>query len=561
MSQTTIAGSADSDFLPASRPSLPDLESCEQWLTTASMGDSRQACAAFIQQLGELAASPPRHSVYLQILERLRPLAKGALDENARRFAGKALPLASSEDTALQQAIDLCRVMMRSYRRLLRAATRTEPTTSASRELQGDIALLAARTVEFAGLQISTFYRARHEVPGECWRLLHECYATADKLGVAQVALGQSARHGRRVETALSLYVRPLLQSMAHPYGLPLRESLWLAAWLRKWSAKVLVVEPGRSRPAGDHAAWGFDIRGDAAPHWMQSGSAGQSDESGDSIRLLDITELRRSLRKRLMALEAGKSPSEIGLGADCVQPAAGELLKVLLNIWCSAPTPPRFPRRAATQGSTAVVAAAGLVGAHAVISGKPFEQEVRIWDYTRRGAAYLHPENRMNTNTLASEAPLGPDPVLVAEAWQLIDESAVGFRLIRQAVGARLAQRQLLAVRPHGASHFILSEVRWLTQGVGHSVTVGTQALPGLATPCAIRPVAADPSRPAAFVQALLLSVGRGLPPTLVLPAGSYQPERVLELRMEGSLVRIRLSGLAGRGFDYDRVAFAASA
>ena len=61
--------------------------------------------------------------------------------------------------------------------------------------------------------------------------------------------------------------------------------------------------------------------------------------------------------------------------------------------------------------------------------------------------------------------------------------------------------------------------------------------------------------------VQALLLSVGRGLPPTLVLPSGSYQPERVLELRMEGGIRRIRLSGLAGRGYDYDRAAFSASA
>lgn len=560
MSHPSTADSADSDFLPASRPSLPDLESCEQWLTTASMGDSRQACAAFIQQIGELAASPPRHAVYLQILERLRPLAKGALDENARRFAGKPLPLSPAEETALQQAFDLCRIMMRSYRRLLRAATRSELPTPASRELHGEIALLAARTVEFAGLQISTFYRARHEVPGECWHMLHECYTTADNLGVAQVALGQPGRHARRIETAMSLYARPLLQSMAHPYGLPLRESQWLAAWLRKWSAKVLVVEPGRSRTTGEHGAWSFDIHGNAAPQWIPAGNAG-SDVPGNVIRLLDTTELRRSLRKRLLALEAGKSPADIGLGADCVQPAAGELLKVLLNTWCSAPPAPRFPRRAAKQGSTAVVAAAGLVGAHAVISGKSFEQEVRIWDYTRRGAAYLQPDNRMDSNVLAADAPRSPDPAVVTEAWQLVDESAVGFRLIRQFAGARLAQRQLLAVRPHGASQFILSEVRWLTGGFDHSITVGTQALPGLATPCAVRPVAADPARPAAFVQALLLSVGRGLPPTLVLPAGSYQPERVLELRMEGSLVRVRLSGLAGRGFDYDRVAFAASA
>ena len=563
MSHPTTTGS---DFLPASRPSLPDLESCEQWLTTTSMGDSRQACAAFIQQIGELESAPPRHAVYLQILERLRPLINAALDENSRRFAGKALPMAVAEESALQQAFDLCRAMMRSYRRLLRAATRSQLPTPAARELHAEIPLLATRTIEYAAQQVATCYRARHAVPAECWHTLHESYALAETLGVSQVAIHQPGRHPRRADTAMSLYVRPLLLSLAHPYGLPLRESQWAMSWLRKWATKVVVRKPDRAGPASERSAYGFDIRSSEAPHWLQAGSAELGGDSASlaSIRLLDMTELRRSLRKRQLALESGKSPAEIGLGSDCVQPAAGELLKTLLNTWCHAPQTPRFPRRPATKGSTAVEAAAGIVAAHAVVGGKAFEQEVHIWDYTRRGAAYLQSEggpgaaiNRMAASDLSG----GPEPAAVTEAWQLIDESAVGFRLVRITVGARLAQKQLLAVRPHGASQFILAEVRWLMQGFDHSITVGTQALPGLASDCAVRPVASDPARPAPFVQALMLSVGRGLPPTLVLPGGSYQPERPMELRVEGSIVRIRLTGLAGRGFDYDRAAFSATA
>ena len=101
---------------------------------------------------------------------------------------------------------------------------------------------------------------------------------------------------------------------------------------------------------------------------------------------------------------------------------------------------------------------------------------------------------------------------------------------------------------------------MRWLTQEFDQSVTIGTRALPGLGTPCAIRPVAADPTRPAAFSQAFLLSVARSLPTSLVLPFGWYQPERTLVLRVQGGILRIILGGLAERGSDYERATFSAA-
>ena len=49
-------------------------------------------------------------------------------------------------------------------------------------------------------------------------------------------------------------------------------------------------------------------------------------------------------------------------------------------------------------------------------------------------------------------------------------------------------------------------------------------------------------------------------LPTSLVLPFGWYQPERTLELRVQGAILRIILGGLAERGSDYERATFSAA-
>jgi hypothetical protein len=96
------------DFLPASRPRLADLKSCEDWLARAALADTQDACSAFLTLIEEIEAYPPRHSVYLQILERLRYPVVLAEAEQARRFVGKPLPLSHDEAAVFVQANTCC---------------------------------------------------------------------------------------------------------------------------------------------------------------------------------------------------------------------------------------------------------------------------------------------------------------------------------------------------------------------------------------------------------------------------------------------------------------------
>lgn len=156
-----------SDFLPASRPALVDPASCDKWLERERFTDSDHACAAFIGLLDELEDAPPQAPVCVLILEKLRAPMHAALEEQSRRFAGKALPLSSAEKAAFARSCDLWLAQTRAWRRLLRASW-------SNPGLASDRARLALRTLECtAGLLTTQFaaprWRARFVPACKSW--------------------------------------------------------------------------------------------------------------------------------------------------------------------------------------------------------------------------------------------------------------------------------------------------------------------------------------------------------------------------------------------------------
>jgi hypothetical protein len=260
------------------------------------------------------------------------------------------------------------------------------------------------------------------------------------------------------------------------------------------------------------------------------------------------MSALRRSVKGRARKLESGVDPQTLGLGKDCVQPDVGRLMNTLARNWLEAPAARQFTRRA-SPGSVELVC--GIDAIHAALTGRAFKGASRHWDYSRRDAESL--QIYQSTHTASVEA---PPPAVPAERWESLDESANGFRLRRAADGARLAHLQLIALKPHDARTYILSEIRWLMLGVDRSLVIGAAALPGLATGVAVRP-AGNPSLPEPYTQAFLLPGKPGQAECLVLPAGWHQPGRELELRVEDELAKVQLGGVLQRGYDYDRVAF----
>lgn len=525
-----------SDFVPASRPVLWDARSCDDWLARAALADSRQACAAFLSLLDELDDAPPRHAAYLEILERLREPVLIAQEENAKKFAAKPLPLGHVESAAFGQACDLWTGLLRAYRRLLRAALKGRP------ELEGSAALLCERAIEYTGELIGVHFLARREIGEDLWHWLHEAYVLAEQRGLAHVVVAESKSRVPSSSTCTAAYVRPLMLALVQPYGLRERELTWARSWTHRWAEK-LRVEP--QPQVESERGYRIDLSGATGPHWYDG--HGEKDDGRTAVRYLDFTDVARSIKWRLQKLDEGAAPAELGLGRGCTQPAAGELLGVLLSCWARAPRSRQFPRRAA---DAATELASGMAQIHSALGGEVIVADIRHWDYHRRDAEQIH----ILQHAGEFDARRGR-PGSGVEQWSMLDESAGGFCLRRQGPGARLAHRQLVALRPRGAQRFILCELRWLTQGTDQTLTVGARALVGLAQPVSVRPLAED--RTAVFSYAMVLPLARNLPASLVLPGGWHQPGRMIELRAEGRILRIRLTELLARGYDFDHVRF----
>ena len=536
----------ESDFLPASRPLLSDLKSCEKWLSQAYLSDPRQACHELTLLLEELEDAPPQLLAYFDILERLRKPLAAAQEELAKKFLAKPLPLGHQENAAFEQSYDLWRALMRGYRRIYRAALK-----GGHPELDGRLPLLCQRSLEATGELLATFWLARREIDPDLWRLLHEAYASAEAQGFANLNLDAKAGASNTTATpksCTSTYLRPVLLHLAQPYGLSGRDFMLARRWAYRWSHKPRIVQ---SIEGGGANCLDLDS-GDGA-RWAPPGEAV---EAGTSRRYLDMTELARSLRGRQRLLSGGAMPGELGFGADCTQPACGELLAQLVHAWAEAPRARQFPRRQQVAQTELVASFAAI---HFAVSGRPFDAGLKQWDYTRRNADQIHIFG--NAPGVAEKTAAITQAIPLTERWETLDESATGFRMSRKGQGARLQLRQLVALRPQGAKHLILAEVRWLVAGHDNALAIGARALPGIARACMVRIKSDDPAHQEAYTQAFLLPVAPGLAPSLVLPSGWYQTGREIEMRVDEQSFVVSLFGLLGRGNDYDRANFTARA
>jgi hypothetical protein len=539
-----------SDFLPASRPLLADLKSCDEWLAKSYLSDPRQACHEFTLLLEQLEEAPPRHLAYLDILERLRKPLAAAQEELAKKFLSKPLPLGHVENAAFEQSYDLWRAVMRGYRRLFRAALKDNHP-----ELAGRLPMLCQRSLEAVGELLATFWLARREIDPDLWPLLHELYATAESRGFADHNLASAGAraadtnsHAAVTKSCTSTYMRPLLLHLAQPYGLSGRDFQLARRWAYRWSHK-----PRLLRSLARNGAYCVNFADNEGARWAADSQSG----AGDALRYIDMSELARSIRGRQRLLAGGAMPAELGLGTDCTQATCGELMAQLGRTWLDAPRARQFPRR---QQMAPTELVAGFEAIHYAISGKPIETGLaglKQWDYSRRDAEHIHifqhaPGVADKAAALHQAAPL-------LEQWDTLDESATGFRMHRSGPGARLQHRQLVALRPQGAKRMILAEVRWLLAGHDNSLAVGAKALPGMARACLVRIKSDTASHKDPYSPAFLLPVAPGLAPSLVLPTGWYQNGREVELRLDDASYVVSLFGLLGRGADYDRANFTA--
>jgi hypothetical protein len=513
------------DMVAAPRPQLQDARNCDEWLARAALADPHQACSSFVSLLDELEEAPPSSAYRVLMLEKLRGPMRSVLEQQEKRFAARPLPLNPMEEAAFVQACDLWLAALRAWRELLNQAC-------ADAQLEAARPLLAFRVLECAAGLTGAYFAARREVDATVWHWVHQSYAQAETLRLAETGVDKPGESS----TCAALYASVLLLALAHPYGLSQRELGWARRWARRWAPKVKLW-----RAAENGGGYGVDLEGCAPPAWTRAG------EPGASLRYLQCSEVARSIRKRLKKLAEGVHPSELGLGRDCTRPAAEPLLALLLRCWTDTPFVRQFPRRP-VQGS--VHLAWGFSGIHRALSPELIRNHAKPWEYSRRSTEQLQIFQR------AIEMEQRTESGCAMEVWEELDESANGFRVRRRSVGMRLAHGQLIALRPQNSTQLILCDVRWLYENRERALHAGLRALPGLPQACSVRETSEEEWRTSSWSPAFLLA-GTGGNASLVLPVGWFQPRRTLELRHDGTH-SITMLSLLDRGHDFDRVSFA---
>lgn len=535
----------NSPALPESARSLQfsDAITCRQWLKTLPLTNVPLTHAALTAQMELLNRTSFVPLERLKINELLRdPIAFVQL-EMARKYLGKPLPLETVQLNNWNSVVGLWAALGAAYRLSLQACLEGDPSASAH------AALITQRCLRYTGLQLVEHYRIYREIDKDVWQQAHELYALAEQRGYAMDVVRDSLNKQTDSATCTASYAQILLTSLADPYRLTPKQLSLLDRWLDKWGVRVTIT----ATPPEDTSLTviGVDLASSAPP------VIGRDDVKLVNPRYLDTDRLATTFRKRIRQLRKNEDPAALGLGEDCIQPDCEALLTVLYQHWFeSAPKRRNFTRRPG--GADKAQAALGMAAIHFFLGGeKPFKQPGETKKLSKREIEDLQFFGRISDQTEQlhiSQLGFG------LETWQIQDEGALGFRLVRpDRGGMRISLKQLIAIRPADSNTYALGVIKWLIFPSNDGLNIGVRVLPGIPLAIAARPVALMTDASNKYVQSFLLPDLPVLKETtsLVLPPGWFAPGRLVEVHTDEQLVTVRLNSLIEKGSDYERVGF----
>ena len=526
---------------PRASPQFIDAASCKSWLESVPLANVAVAQQDLLAELELFNSYSTSAANRLAVLEALREPVSFVQIERAKVFMNRALPMAQAESAAFEDTVELWEQMSVGYLRCLQAAVGGEAS------MRAQAALLTQRLGAYSGLKMFHHYRAYREVPRHDWRSLHEVYAQAESLGVAENAVKDVLNRAVPDSSPRIAYVRAVLMGMANPHELSQRQLTFVAFLLERWASKVDVSRNPVVEAEGVPPLMS-DLSGERIPERVDASTPLPAEP-----RYLDTRKLAKSLRNRVALLRKGESPEKLALGDDCVQPSCEQTLVFLYRQWCQA----RPARPASARGASVKAQVTNDMEAiHHYMSAGSQRRQVEARELTQQQRLEL--ETLGHIRSVHNEQ-YSTERGYALEDWKIEDDSATELHVVRPAGqgSKRYAHGQLVAVRPPDASGFILGQVRWLIGGAAGELRAGIKLMPGIATATSVRGTGLNDKaeRPVCALYVAAVPAVKS-PPTLVLPAGWYKPKRVLEVAEEKPY-RVRLTDVIERGSDFERVAY----
>ena len=522
------------------RLAIPDMETGLAFLSRLPLANPLQAEASLNQFFDSLLNEPPSALTYLSLLEQTRVPLCFVEEELARRYVSKPLPLGDIEEQAFQQVIAIWRKVSRAYAQCAQLDSDADDPEHPLR-----VALVLHRCIYYTSMIIVEHHRARRELPAGVWLDLHGYYASAEEWGVSTYPLADALDSLGRATHCAAAYATALLMDLAGPYSLSVRDQSIIRRWAWQWAPLISIssAQPGEALPP-----YVIDLMQDTGLKPVADCLSTENVRRVDCSRLaMVLTQVRQQLSQRI-------APSKLGLGEDCTAGQCRRLLDHVSRPWTLARAVRKF-RRHATSGIALI--GAGFDAIHTLVSGKEFIQPENVRVYSRQEFDTLFVFRQQDDPTAQLQFNKEQHQSTKPDEWEVVNQSASGFRLIRSIAGKKVAHGQVLAVCPHDGERYFLAQVTWLMQDRSSGLVAGIAALPGVPQAIAARPVG-EQGKAELYSRAFLLPAIQavGTEQSLVLPQGSYQAGRVMEIYTEGAW-RIRLNRVLQDGPDFERVSF----
>ena len=519
-------------------PAIPDLQTGLAILERLPLANPRQAHNELSHFLDRLLHSPPPTDIFLELLESSREALCFVQEEFARHYVNKSLPLVDVEEDYFQHVITTWRKTANAYAHCGQLGGLTTDAQSAS---------ALHRCIYYLGMVLIEHHRARRELPQGLWLELHAYYARAEKLGVETEAVTDALDPLERSTNCSAAYLSLLLSDLASPYSLSIRNQNLVRNWASNWSPLVSLHPAVPGEPLPTYVVdLGHDVGLRATADCLQT----------EQLRRLDTSRLAMQINHVRQQLRQKVSPAQIGLGETCTAGQCRRLLEHLANPWLQTRAPRKF-RRHATSGIAKVCT--GFEAMYFGILGKEFVQPDTARNYSRQEFERLfafrnmaEPDQQLHVYTDQSD--------FSVDQWEVVNQSASGFRLMRSIAGRKMAHGQLLATCPNDSNVFLLAQTTWLMQERGGGLIAGVAALPGIPQAVMARPIIRGGTHGELYSRAFLLPAMPviGSEQSLVIPQGWYRQGRVIEIYTDTAWC-VELMHVLDDGPDFERVSYVA--
>lgn len=521
-----------------------DAQSCKEWLATVSTTNVHQAQQSVLDALRILNREAGFTPIArLTCMELLRDKVAALLAEQRTRYSGKMIPLAAGEYGAWNVSRQLIDEMESGYRRCWgEAAQKDAPLVTHA-------ALIIQRIIRAIGLQMLIAGFIYRPFSPSLWTRLHLMWREAEARDLTSKRVKDSIGAINGNSSVTQAYTAVLLGQMANICELTPRQIDFVDAVMKRFGHKVIIGTEAPANITGPVCAVDL-LSSTGASFRVGSGSSGIAEH----IRVLDMTELSKSLRHRAKRLIDGEEPKDMDLPDDWTPTDARNQLVRLHRLWCEG---------AVTRGAglpsaeKEVVISFGLAETHFFVCGDVFEQPDVARELTRQEMSEIRIFGKVSEATQRSRV---AGFHFSTETWPIIDETRASFRLARPPKSARgVAIGCIVGQRIGKKADFYLGVVRELFEEADGKFIVTIALLPGKPEAIAVRAADTRHRGSGQYMQGFRLPPNEALKiaETLVIPHGFVQRGRGIDLfaRNQSGPVEVTLADFVERGTDFDRV------